>query len=136
MTENEFRPQVVATRAMIWTMLARMDGESTVGGEFWYSVAQQWAIESGISDGTNPASGVTREQLVTMMWRYVGEPEYDYDITGYVDDDKISDWAYAAMEWAVGTGVMTGMGGGVLNPQGEVTRAQLAQFIMNFMVNR
>lgn len=65
------------TRAMLMTVLARFDGQDTTGGAVWYEKAMTWAKENGISDGSNPDGSITREQLATMLWRYVGSPSGD-----------------------------------------------------------
>ena len=135
MTDDSYDYNGTATRAQLWTMLARMAGVDTEAGDGkWYEVAQQWAIENGVSDGTNPNAEITREQLVTMLWRYVGEPESDHDISFFEDHDKTSDWAATAAQWANENSVMNGTGS-KLEPKGDTTRAQLAQFVMNFMEN-
>ena len=127
-----FDPNGEVTRAMTWTVLARMDGEDVDGGTPWYAKARTWAMDDGVSDGTNPNNAVTREQLVTMLYRYAGSPRVYGTLTGYTDCDKVSDWAVDAMIWATDTGLIQGMGG-KLNPQGTATRAQLATMLMRFV---
>ncbi len=123
------------TRAMIITVLARLDGQDTTGGSTWYEKAVEWAIENGISDGTNLNGSVTREQLASMLYRYAGSPEVTGSINNYTDVSSISSYATDAMTWAVEQGLISGMGDGTLNPQGEATRAQVATIMMNFMKN-
>ena len=127
-----FDPNGEVTRAMTWTVLARMDGEDVDGGTPWYAKARTWAMDDGVSDGTNPNNAVTREQLVTMLYRYAGSPRVYGTLTGYTDCDKVSDWAVDAMIWATDTGLIQGMGG-KLDPQGTATRAQLATMLMRFV---
>ena len=127
-----FKPNGEVTRAMTWTVLARMDGEDVDGGTPWYAKARTWAMDDGVSDGTHPNNAVTREQLVTMLYRYAGSPRVYGTLTGYIDCDKVSDWAVDAMIWATDTGLIQGMGG-KLNPQGTATRAQLATMLMRFV---
>ncbi len=131
--EDIFDPKVSTTRAMIWTMLARLDGVDTASGENWYEAGQKWAMENGISDGTMPSAEVTREQLVTMIWRYLGKPESDHDISNYEDHHETSDWALEAKQWAVEMGVIKGLSDSILAPGGDATRAQVAQMFMNFL---
>ena len=71
---HEFAPEATLTRAMVWTILARMEGVDTTGGATWYAKAQEWATAKGISDGENPNAAITREQFVTMLYRLAGEP--------------------------------------------------------------
>ena len=105
MDRYSFQPNGTLTRAMIWTMLARLDGVDTEGGNSWYAKAQEWGDGNGVSDGENPTGEVTREQLITMLWRYASSPTYTADLSGYVDTADISSWAEQAMCWAVATGV-------------------------------
>ena len=98
-------------------------------------VGQNWAIEKGISDGLNMNENLTREQLAVMLYRYCGNPTVSEDLTNFTDNANISSWATDAMNWAVNTGLISGMGDGTLNPQGEATRAQVATILMRFISN-
>ena len=133
MDRYSFQPNGTLTRAMIWTMLARLDGADTEGGANWYAKAQEWATATGVSDGENPTGEVTREQLVTMLWRYAGSPTYTADLSGYVDTADISSWAGQAMCWAVATGVIEGDENSALTPKASTTRAQAAAMLMRFI---
>ena len=128
---NQFSPNSPLTRAMVWAVLARVDGE-TISGDSWMTEAQAWAVESGVSDGTDPTGYVTREQLVTMLYRFAGEPADAADISGYPDAASISDWAADAMAWAVKVGLIEGDDVGALNPTANSTRAHAATFFMRF----
>ena len=130
MDRYSFQPNGTLTRAMVWTMLARLDGVDTEGGANWYAKAQEWATATGVSDGENPTGEVTREQLVTMLWRYAGSPTYTADLSGYVDTADISSWAEQAMCWAVATGVIEGDENSALTPKADTTRAQAAAMLM------
>ena len=130
MDRYSFQPNGTLTRAMIWTMLARLDGVDTEGGANWYAKAQEWATATGVSDGENPTGEVTREQLITMLWRYAGSPTYTADLSGYVDTADISSWAGQAMCWAVATGVIEGDENAALTPKASTTRAQAAAMLM------
>ena len=127
---GKFAPNRAVTRAMVWTVLARMDGEDTASTGLWYAKAQQWAMETGVSDGTNPESAITREQLATMLYRYYGSPAISGSLSGYADGASVSDWAKDAMVWAVQEGLIQGTGGNKLSPTADTTRAQLAQILM------
>ena len=133
MDRYSFQPNGTLTRAMIWTMLARLDGVDTEGGNSWYAKAQEWATATGVSDGENPTGEVTREQLITMLWRYAGSPTYTADLSGYVDTADISSWAGQAMCWAVATGVIEGDENAALTPKASTTRAQAAAMLMRFI---
>lgn len=131
-SEDEFSPEEIATRAMVWTMLARLNGVEVTGeSKPWYAEALAWVTENGVSDGTMANNGITREQVYTMLWRAYGSPEVEGDLSAFVDVDQISDWAVDAIEWAVSIGIMNGMGNDDLNPKGETTRAMLAQIFAN-----
>ena len=127
---GKFAPNRAVTRAMVWTVLARMDGEDTASTSLWYAKAQQWAMETGVSDGTNPESAITREQLATMLYRYYGSPAISGSLSGYADGASVSDWAKDAMVWAVQEGLIQGTGANKLSPTADTTRAQLAQILM------
>ena len=137
-TPNGFEPNMDSSRATIWTILARFSGVDTtvVSGE-WYAVARQWAMENGVSDGTNPNGVITREQLATMLYRFaknkglVQEP-VTADLSVFVDAGQISDYALDAMRWAVSVGLLNGMDGNRLAPQGSAARAQVAAMLMRF----
>lgn len=126
-----FEPESAMTRAMVWAILARMDGE-TVTGASWQAEAREWAMASGVSDGTDPNGLVTREQFATMLWRYAGEPASSYSLSAFTDAASVSDWAEAAMAWAVENGIITGVTATTLVPQGTATRAQAAAMLMRF----
>ena len=130
MDRYSFQPNGTLTRAMVWTMLARLDGVDTEGGNSWYAKAQEWATANSVSDGENPTGEVTREQLITMLWRYAGSPTYTADLSGYVDTADISSWAQQAMCWAVATGVIEGDENSALTPKADTTRAQAAAMLM------
>ncbi|MGN1004510.1 MAG: S-layer homology domain-containing protein [Oscillospiraceae bacterium] len=134
-TEAVFSPEEPMTRAMLMTVLARFDGEGTVGGSTWYEQGMNWAMANGISDGSDPEGNITREQLVTMLWRYSGSPAAAGDMERFPDADKVSDYAEEAMRWAVKTGLIGGMDDGTLNPHGSATRAMVATILMRFCGN-
>ena len=133
--EREFSPNQGMTRAMLMTVLARLDGVDTSGGANWYDKGMTWAVALGISDGTMPESGITREQFATMLYRYAkskGLAIAAEELTGYSDAGEISSWAREAVTWAVGAGIITGMTETTLVPSGYSTRAQVATMLMRF----
>lgn len=131
---TEFDSHSNTTRAMVWTMLARMAGQSTDGGSNWYQKGMDWCIASGITDGSDPNGTITREQLATMLWRTTGSPASSAQLSQFSDSGKINAYAQDALRWATEHGIMNGKGGGMLDPQGLATRAEVAQMFMNYMV--
>ena len=129
-----FSPEMDTTRGQLMTVLARLSGEKAA------TIAEgvAWAVESGVSDGTNPEANITREQLVTMLYRYaqlkgvdvsVGE---NTNILSYDDAASVSEWAIAAMQWACGEGIIKGMTESTLVPGGYATRAQIATIMQRY----
>ena len=132
---NEFSPNADTTRGMIVTILARMEGVNTSGGATWYARGREWAMENGISDGTNMEGKITREQLAAMLYRYAKMKGYDVSasasLSGYTDASSVSGWAKEAMQWAVGSGLIQGSNN-ALTPQANASRAQIATILMRF----
>ena len=148
---NKFSPDVSMTRAMFATLLYRMAGQPEVknaspffdvpNGE-WYSQAISWANGNGIIMGTGnnrfrPNDIVAREQAATALYRY-SERGLGLDVSGqaslsqYKDASQISSWARPALQWAVHAGVMSGRSDATLAPLDNMTRAEVAQVILNF----
>lgn len=127
-----FAPGETLTRAMAWTILARLEGVETSGGDRWYSEAQSWASETGVSDGENPMAAVSREQLCTMLYRLAGEPKVSGSLSAFPDAALVSPWAEGAMIWAVSSGLVEGDENGALNPTAAVARAEAAALLMRF----
>lgn len=145
----KFAPNGTITRGMILTMLWRMAGEpfempvtsfTDVEIGRYYTTAVAWACRNGIADGMGestfgPNDAITREELVTLMYRYAqyfGHSCIGTSIEGFADAGSVSDYAYNAMCWAYKAGVVTGTTGSRLNPQGTASRAEAAQMIMSF----
>ena len=133
-TGRGFAPQQTTSRAMLWAVLSRVDGQNAKrNANDWYAAAQLWAIQHDISDGTAPEAPITREQLAAMLYRYaqrkglVRAAAYA-DLSGFADAASVSAYAGEAMQWAVANGILTGMDG-KLCPQGNATRAQVAQIL-------
>ncbi len=133
-SDTAFSPSSNMTRGMLWTVLARMDGVNTNSGSTWYEAGRAWAMASGISDGTNVDAPHTREQLVTMLWRYAGSPAVNYDLSRYSDSHSVSDWAQTAMAWAVEQGLIQGSGNNLLTPGTLATREQVATILTRFVM--
>ena len=135
-TGKGFEPNAATTRAMLWTILARMDGADTSSAGAWYAAAQDWAVKHGVSDGTSSDGKITREQLATMLYRYAQsrglvKADVQGDLSAFTGSASVSPYAVEAMRWAVGAGIVNGMDG-KLNPQGEATRAQMATMLMRY----
>lgn len=145
----KFAPNGTITRGMILTMLWRMAGEpfempvtsfTDVEIGRYYTTAVAWACRNGIADGMGestfgPNDAITREELVTLMYRYAqyfGHSCIGTSIEGFADAGSVSSYAYNAMCWAYKAGVVTGTTGSRLNPQGTASRAEAAQMIMSF----
>ena len=130
-----FSPDADTTRGMIVTMLARLEGVNTAG-TLWYAAGQKWAMDTGISDGTNMTGAVTREQLAAILYRYAKQKGYDVTksaaLTSFTDADTASSYAVEAMQWAVASGLIQGSGSR-LSPKATASRAQVATILMRFM---
>lgn len=131
--DENFAPETSMTRAMIVSVLQRYAGDTTSASGNWYEGARQWAMENGISDGTNMNGNVTREQLVTMLYRYIGSPQVVGSLADYSDNASVSPYAEQAMVWAVRNGIIGGMTADTLAPQGLATRAQVAAILERFI---
>ena len=131
-SETEFNPEGTMSRAMIWTVLARADGEAVTGAD-WYETARLWAVSAGISDGSEIHSSVTREQLAVMLWRFAGMPGAEGGLDGFSDTEKVSSWAEQAMAWAIEAGIINGVDAETLDPYGTATRAQCAAMLTRYM---
>ena len=147
---NEFAPEATTTRAMIVSMLARLEGvESAESAGFadvaagdWYATAVNWAAASGIvggfGDGTfQPNAAITREQMAAILMNYAQYKGQDVSaratLDTYNDAAAISSWANDVMSWAVAEGLLTGVTADTLQPQGAATRAQVAAILQRFL---
>lgn len=129
---DAFGPDRSMTRGMVSTVLARLAGADTAGGETWYAKGTVWAVENGISDGTAPEQPVTREQLAAMLYRYAGSPAVSGELS-FDDTTVISIWAYDAVRWCVDNGILNGVGGNRMAPQDLAQRGQVAAMLMRFL---
>ena len=127
-----FAPNATLTRAMVWTIIARAEGVDTTGGSSWYAKAQEWVVAKGISDGENPSAAITRQELVTMLYRLAGEPTVSGSITA-PDAASVSAWASDAMVWAMNIGLIEGDENGAVTPTATATRAQAAAIFMRYI---
>ena len=131
MSATIYAPDASTTRAQLWTILARQNDADLTGGSIWYEKAQNWAKEKGISDGMNPNGTINRAQMVTMLWRAMGQPAPTAAATF---TDVSADSYYAqAVAWAIENGITTGVGGGRFDPNSTCTRGQIATFLYRYM---
>jgi hypothetical protein len=130
-SSNSFSPEGTVTRTQIMMVLANINGTDVSGGNPWYFWAVAWAKYHGISDGVDVTGNATREQVINMIYNYMQRPTANGSLNNFSDSASVSDWARNAMIWAVNNGVIAGANGR-LNPQNNITRAELAQIIMNF----
>ena len=145
-SETTFGPSVPMSRAMLATVLWRMEGQpaptganafTDVAAGQWYTDAVTWAAEQGIVTGTggglfDPNGNITREQLAVMLYRYAGGAAAGADLSAYPDASSVSSWAVEAMGWAVSNGILSGNEAGQLSPGGAATRAEVAQMLLNY----
>ena len=147
---NRFAPNSETTRAQLVTILYRLEGEPAVSGDLpftdveagiWYTDAILWAAQNNIVNGVSdtefaPGDDLTRQQLVTILYRYAEAKGYDVsasaDLSGYPDADQVQDYAQPAMAWAVAENIIQGMEDGTLKPAGNASRAQIATILMRF----
>lgn len=132
---GRFAPDGDTTRAMIWTILGRMAGTAVDGGTPWYDAARTWAMDAGVSDGTNALDRIRRQELAAMLYRFAGSPAVTDSqlalLHSFPDEDSVSAYARDAMAWAVSTGIINGVDGR-LAPMGFATRAQTAAMLTRF----
>ena len=120
------------TRAMLTVVLARLDGMD-ISGRSAYKEGISWAVDKGISDGQDPGSQVTREQFITMLYRYAGSPAVADAQLPFRDASSISSYARDAVFWAVENGILNGFEDGSLRPKGSATRAQAASLLTRYV---
>ena len=131
MNETTYAPDSSTTRAQLWTILARQNDADLSGGNTWYEKAQNWAKAKGISDGTDSDGAINRAQMVTMLWRAMGQPAAG-SAASFTDVPTDSYYAQA-VAWAVEHSITSGVGGGRFDPDAACTRAQIAAFLYRSM---
>lgn len=151
-SENSFAPNATTSRAMIVTILYRLENEPAVSGSSftdvasgqWYTNAVAWAAENGIVNGVTdttfaPNSAITREQMAAILYRYAAWKGCDVsgrvDLSGYTDAASVSAYATEAMAWANAEGLITGVTNTTLRPAGSAVRAQAATILMRLCEN-
>lgn len=149
--DNQFAPEAEVNRAMLVTMLYRLEGTPTattsnsfadVADNSWYTESILWASANHLVSGYGknqfgPEDGITREQLAVVLLRYSQYKNYDTsktaDLSRFADGEQISSWAAPALAWANAEGLITGRGKTTMAPQGTVTRAEAAAILMRYM---
>lgn len=151
-SSTTFSPNETTTRAMIVTMLHRLENEPTasaagftdVASNTYYANAVAWAAANGVVTGVSetsfaPNDAITREQLAAILYRYAELKGYNVSasgsLSGYTDASQISSYATTAMQWANSTGLITGKTSTTLSPKGNATRAEVATILMRFCEN-
>ena len=130
-SDTIYAPNNSTTRAQLWTILARQNDADLTGGSIWYEKAQNWAKDKGVSDGANPNAAINRAQMVTMLWRAMGQPAA---ASGASFADVPADSYYAqAVAWAIENGITAGVGNGKFDPDAACTRGQIATFLYRYM---
>lgn len=149
MTSTQFQPDTAMSRGMMVTVLYRMEGKPATGDctfadvekGSWYEDAIAWASSKGIVNGMEnnlyrPDTNITREQMITIFFRYATYKGYDVSgratLDTFADGDKVASWATDAMKWAVKIGLIEGDDNNALNPQGNAKRSEMAAVFMRF----
>ena len=131
-TATTFSPNGSITRQQVWMILARLSGQSPAN----MAEARTWAMDNGISDGTNPGAAVTRQQLVALLYRFAELRNYANgqraDLSAYPDAGSVAGYAVEPLQWSVANGIVGGTSAGTLNPAGTATRAQFAVILYRF----
>lgn len=126
-----FRPTASTTRQQLWMVLARLSGTRPAD----MAMARQWAINTGVSDGSNPSGVLSRQQLVTMLYRFAKSQGVNVSASaklgGYADSAAVAPYAKEALSWAAAKGIVSGSNG-KLNPEGTATRAHFAVFLYRY----
>ena len=131
---TRYAPDATATRAQMWTILARQNDADLSGGANWYEKAQLWSKDKGVSDGSNPSATINRAQMVTMLWRTMGQPAAGGSAS-FADVPADSYYAQA-VAWAVESGITAGVGNGRFDPNSTCTRGQIATFLYRLYLSR
>ena len=145
--KNRFDPYGKVTRAMLVTILYRVEGSPSTDGlpnpfrdvpNSWYTDAVIWAASEGIVTGVkvdrfNPEGNITREQIATILYRYEGSPQVSDALPPFADSSRISGYALCPLNWAIAEGLINGVGGGRLAPGDTATRAQIATILARYI---
>ena len=134
-TATTFNPNGAISRQQVWMILARLSGYDPAD----MAAARAWAMENGVSDGTNPGNAVTRQQLVALLFRFAElrnhANDQRADLSVYPDAGTVAEYAVEPMQWSVANDIVGGTTAGTLNPEGTATRAQFAVILYRFWTN-
>ena len=129
---STFAPGASISRQQVWMILGRLSGAAPAS----MAAAREWAMETGVSDGTNPGAAVTRQQLAALLFRFAQANGYDDgqrgDLSRFPDAGSVASYAVEPLQWATAGGVINGTSQGTLNPAGTATRAQFAVMLYRF----
>ena len=129
---STFAPGASISRQQVWMILARLSGAAPAD----MAAARAWAMETGVSDGTNPCAAVTRQQLAALLFRFAQANGYDDgqrgDLSRFPDAGSAASYAVEPLQWATAGGILNGTSQGTLNPNGTATRAQFAVMLYRF----
>ena len=132
-TADSYKPFDPISRQQVWLILARRAGAAPAD----MTAAKEWAIANGISDGSDPGAAITRQQMVTMLYRFAAFEGFvaaaRADLSAYPDGASVADYAAEAMQWAVGCGHVQGTNAGTLDPNGSTTRGQFAALLFRYV---
>lgn len=144
--ETNFAPEAAASRAMVAQIMYRLgNGTATDSSDFddvtdgtWYAEAIAWCRAEGVMVGVSattfaPDYSITREQLITALWRNAGSSASEFDLSAYADADNVSDYAAVAMAWAVENGLVEGRSDTSLAPGATATRAEIATIYSRYL---
>ncbi|MBQ8808672.1 MAG: S-layer homology domain-containing protein, partial [Clostridia bacterium] len=152
-TDNGFEPEKTMSRAMLVTVLFRIENPKTIKGDkkfsdvsdnLWYTDAVSWAAETGIVSGVSetqfaPEENITREQMALIIYRYAKMKGYDIEadasLSSFADKNEVSDWALDAIKWANKEELVNGTSETTLSPKATANRAQVAAILMRFCEN-
>lgn len=147
MSTTNFAPNNHMTRGMLATVLYRLDGQPSIQGNMpfsdvdmtqYYAVPIQWASKNGFVTGITensfaPEQNITREQLVSILYRYSNSPVVTSSTQNYADASSVSVWATDAISWALQTGILVGDDTNKINPRNHATRAEVATILMRYV---
>ena len=126
---TNYAPTASISRQQVWMIMARAAGADPAD----MAAAKDWAIANGISDGSAPGTAITRQQMVTMLYRYAKTNAVKTDLTTYPDVASVAGYATDAMQWAVANGIIQGTTSGTLNPNGNTTRGAFAAILYRYL---
>ncbi len=136
-TDDNFAPNKKAIRATVISAICKMSGDKVEdANDKSYAPYIKWAVEKGISDGTFPEKNITREQFVTMLYRYENNPSQSSHLYKFKDSKNVSSWAKDAMNWAIENSYIEGYSNSTIKPKNNITRAELITVLLRYIDNQ